>query len=68
MVQIVEKGSERNEKRKKNPIIFLVMIDYVHNFQVFWVQCRSKMMFISKVPQCSDRSFCDLEFIFVCDS
>ena len=35
------------------------------NFQVFWVQFMSKMMFISKDLQCSDRSFCTMEFFFV---
>ena len=36
LLQIVEKRSETNEKRKKKYLIFFqVMIDFVHNFQVF---------------------------------
>ena len=38
--------------------------DFVHNFQVLSVICGSKMMFISKDAQFSDRSFCTIEFFF----
>ena len=47
---------------------FWVMVDFindfVHNFHVFWVQNRSKMMFISKSAQCSNGSFCIPEFFY----
>ena len=41
--------------------------DFVHNFQVFWVIFGSKLSYISKYAQCSDRSFCIREF-FLCNS
>ena len=37
---------------KKEEIFFLVMIDFVHNFQVFWV-----IFSLKKDAQCYDRNF-----------
>ena len=49
--------SEKNERwNKKNQIFFLDMIDFFHNFQVFWVQFSSKMMLTWKDWHCFDRS------------
>ena len=44
------------------PKWFCTVTSLSHNFQVFWVQFRSEVMFISKDPQCSDRRFCIHEF------
>ena len=53
--------------KKNNRYIFWVIIYFVNNFQVFWVQFSSKMMFISIDPQWSDRIFSTPEF-FLCAS
>ena len=60
LVQIIEKRFEINEQReKKFPIFFLVMIDRVQIFQKILIA-----FFISKDALCSDRSFCFHEFFF----
>ena len=63
LIQIVAQCSETNERKKLRFLIFQVINDVVHNFQVF----LTNFLGISKDAQCSESDFVFLSF-FLCDS